>query len=449
MNNPFLPHTDDDRVKMLQDLNIASTDELFTDIPSSIRLKNGLKLPEPMSEFELKKHIDELAAKNKSMKECISFLGGGVYDHHVPSIVDHLIKRSEFYTSYTPYQAEVSQGILQSIFEYQSMIAELTGMETANASIYDGASAVAEAAINAVANTKREQVIVSSSVNLNYKKVLRTYLEGQGFDLKEVPSVDGVTDLSSLEEMLNDQTACVILQSPNYLGIIEDFTGIEKLLKDKKTQFVAVSDPISLAILEPPAKWGADIVVGDGQSLGNPMSFGGPLLGFFASKKKYIRKMPGRIVGETKDKEGKKGYVMTLQTREQHIRREKATSNICSNQALNVLAACVYMSLMGPEGLKKTAELSLQKAHYARKELEKIGVSPVYRDKPYYKEFLVKLPEPVDKVQRKLLDKNIFAGIDASRISHEFNNCLLISVTEKRTREEIDYFVEILGEVLK
>lgn len=448
-NNPFLPQTEEDRKNMLDALSINSIDELFEDIPTSVKLNKDMDLPNSLSELELKQHIESVASKNKSLKDYISFLGGGIYDHHIPSVVNHVLSRSEFYTSYTPYQPEISQGILQSMFEYQTMIARLTGMDLSNASIYDGATATAEAAIRAVSITKREEIIVSNALNPTYREVLRTYLEGQGFSLKTIPHIDGVTDISLLPDMISNDTACVILQSPNYFGVLEDYSELKGIMDNNKALLVAVSDPISLALIEPPSKWGADIVVGDGQSLGNPTSFGGPLLGFFAAKEKYMRKMPGRMVGEAKDKDKKIGYVLTLQTREQHIRREKATSNICSNQALNVLAACVYMSTMGPNGLREVANLSLQKAHYACKRLEELdGVSLMF-DKPFFKEFLIKLPKPAKDVQEALFAKGIFAGIDVGKYYDELEDCVLLSVTEKRTKTEIDYLVKSLGEVLE
>lgn len=449
LNNPFLPHFEEDRREILDFLSLSSSKELFKDIPESVRLEKPMNLPPSMSEYEVKKHIEAIAAQNKSMKDCISFLGGGVYDHFIPSAVNHIIGRSEFYTSYTPYQAEISQGILQSMFEYQSMIAELTGMDLSNASIYDGATAAAEGAIRAVANTKNEEILVSGALPPNYREVLRTYLEGQGLTLKTIPISEGVTDIDALSEMISENTACVILQNPNFFGIIEDYGKLKEVIKDYKALFVAVTDPISLALIKPPSEWGADIVVGDGQSLGNPTSFGGPLLGFFAADKKFLRRMPGRMVGEAKDSEGKTGYVLTLQTREQHIRREKATSNICSNQALNVLAACVYLSLMGPNGLREVAYQSLQKAQYTKNELEKLnGVSFVFEGKPFFKEFVIKLSRPVEECQRELLEKNIFPGIDLSQYYEGFENCMLVSITEKRTKEEIDYLAKAMREVL-
>ncbi len=448
-NNPFLPQTEIDRKKMLKELSKTSVEDLFEDIPSNVIMERDLNLPEPLSEMELEKHIDELAVKNKSCKEYISFLGGGVYDHYVPSVVKHVLNRSEFYTSYTPYQAEISQGTLQSMFEYQTMIANLTGMEIANASIYDGATATAEAAIKSIAISRKNEIIVSSTLNPSYREVLKTYLEGQGFTLKTLPHKKGMSDLSELAQMVTADTACVILQSPNYFGILEDFAPVKDALNKSKALFVVVTDPISLALIEPPASWGADIVVGDGQSFGNPMNFGGPLLGFFAAKEKNIRKMPGRMSGETIDKDGNMGFVMTLQTREQHIRREKATSNICSNQALNVIAACVYLSIMGPKGLKEVANHSMQKAHYASKQLEELdGVKLKFEDRPFFKEFLLELPGPVESIQEALLEKGIFAGIDVGKYYQDLENCLLLSFTEKRSKGEIDYLVKSLGEVL-
>ncbi|MGI6574755.1 MAG: aminomethyl-transferring glycine dehydrogenase subunit GcvPA [bacterium] len=439
----YLPLTEEERSPMLQVMGVNSVEELFADIRPEVRLERELNLPEPLPEPELKAHMHRLAAQNANLSEYVSFLGAGVYEHYIPSVVSQMVMRNEFYTAYTPYQAEMSQGVLQATFEYQTMICRLTGMEVANASLYDGATAVAEAAIMSLNAARGREVIVSETVNPVYRQVLETYITKQGFSLKTLPYSDGLTDFSQLESELAKETACLIVQSPNFFGVLEDLASVAEQVRqhNKKALLVVVADPISLGLLEPPASWGADIVVGEGQSLGNPTSFGGPLLGYIAARRDLVRRMPGRIVGQTKDKEGNRGFVLTLQSREQHIRRERATSNICSNQALNALAAAVYLTVMGPKGLRQVAELSLQKAHYAQERICKVPGFVQAFVQPFFKEFVIKCKLPVAEVNAALLTDKIIGGLDLGRFYPEMKDHMLLCVTEKRTKAEIDTLV--------
>ncbi|HHT71187.1 MAG: aminomethyl-transferring glycine dehydrogenase subunit GcvPA [bacterium] len=438
----YLPHTDDERAAMLETLGLNTVEDLFIDIPDQVRFDRELELPAPLAEPELYDHMYALAAKNANLNDYATFLGAGVYDHYVPSAVRQILARNEFYTAYTPYQPETSQGILQAMFEYQDMICELTGMDVANASLYDGATAVAEAALVAVNSTRNTEIVVADTVNPAYRTVLSTYVTPQGFTVKELPNADGVLDPGTVVDNLGPETACLIVQTPNFFGILEDITALAKKLADHKAVLIVVADPIGLGLLEPPVQ--ADIVVGDGQSLGNAPSFGGPLLGFLAAKQKLVRRLPGRIVGQTTDKEGNRGFVLTLQTREQHIRREKATSNICSNQALNALAAAVYMTLMGPQGLRQVAELSLKKAHYAADRIAAVPGFSLAFDRPFFKEFVIKANRPISEINQALLGRNIIGGLDLSCYYPELKDHMLLCVTERRTRAEIDTLVSVL-----
>ena len=439
----YTPHTPDEVREMLSSLGLSSIEELFSDIPEEVKLKRPLNLPSGMSELEVKKHLANLAAKNGSADKYTVFLGAGVYDHYVPAVVNHILLRSEFYTAYTPYQAEMSQGVLQSIFEYQTMICELTGLDITNASMYDGGSALAEAALMAVNQTRRDKVLVLATVHPEYRSVVKTYTWGPEIEVVEVPYKNGTVDLEKLEELIDDKTAAVLVQHPNFFGQLEPVEEISRLIHAQKGLLVVAVDPISLGILKPPAEYGADIAVGDGQALGNGLAFGGPHLGFFAARKDLARRMPGRLVGLTTDKEGNRGFVLTLQAREQHIRREKATSNICSNQALNALAATVYLATVGKKGLKEIALQSLQKAHYAFERLIGEGYEPLFNG-PFFKEFVVKVKNE-EEITQKLLKHHILAGPGISRFYPELAPALMIAVTEKRTREEIDNLVEVLG----
>ena len=496
----YIPNTREDQEKMLSVIGVGSIEELFSDIPEDLRLNRDPELPAGMPEPELTAHMRSIASKNVSTADHPCFLGAGAYDHYIPSVVGHVISRSEFYTSYTPYQPEISQGMLQAIFEYQTMICRLTGMDVSNASMYDGATALAEAALMAVRSTGRDRVLVSRGVHPQYREVLKTYAANAGIEIVEIGISCGTTDhdellaaLSGLESSgqsnmdagtavpgavaaskatggtatgftttggtvtsdmatvgtVTDRTAkgagtaAVIMQSPNFFGVIEDMEAATALAHEHGTLSVACVDPISLAVIQPPGEYGADIAAGDGQPLGNPLNYGGPHLGFLAAKQNLVRKMPGRIVGQTTDSEGRRGFVLTLQAREQHIRREKAVSNICSNQALNALAATVYLSVMGKQGLKQAAELCLSKSHYAYSKLLETGKFEKVHDAPFFREFVVRaVDEPVEEINRRLLDRGIIGGLALERHYPEMNNCWLVAVTEKRTRQEIDAFVD-------
>jgi len=437
----YIPNTDGDRQEMLKDIGLSSINDLFANIPGKVRLNRELDLPKAMSELELLPHLREMAGKNINTDDYSCFLGAGAYDHFIPSVIKSLTSRQEFYTAYTPYQPEISQGTLQSIFEYQTMICLLTGMEVANASMYDGASAIAEAAFMAGSATRRNEVLVASTVHPENLEVLSTYSRFKGMKVNKLNHKGGKIDLGEIEEKLTRDIAAVIIQTPNFFGIVEDLNGVAEMVHKNKSLLIISCDPISLAILKSPGEYGADIVVGDGQSLGNSLSFGGPYLGFFATTKELMRKMPGRVVGETVDKNGNRGFVLTLQTREQHIRREKATSNICSNQALNALCATMYLSTLGKEGLKQVAGLSAQKAHYAYEQLIKSGkFSPVF-NAPFFKEFAVRYNGDVNELNKKLLDEKIIGGYNLETAFGDMKNTWLVAVTEKRTKAEIDNLV--------
>lgn len=440
----YLPHTESDVKQMLESIGAQSIEDLFKDIPENLRLKRELDLPGPMSEMELATHMKDLAAANKSIDELVCFLGAGAYDHYIPSIVKHLAMRSEFYTAYTPYQPEISQGTLQAIFEYQTMICNLTGMDVSNASMYDGATACVEAAMMAVESTRRNSVIVSSTVHPEVRKVLKSYMRFRNVEVIEADMADGVTDLEKLKALMGNDVAGVIIQNPNFFGIIEELTDVEKMVHENKSLFINYVDPISLGILKSPSEYGADIVVGEGQSLGNSLNYGGPYLGFLAATSKLVRKMPGRIVGQSNDVDGKRAFVLTLQAREQHIRRYKATSNICSNQGLNALIAAIYMITMGKKGLREVAIQCTQKAHYALQQLTKTGKYKQLFNKPFFKEFAVTSPVESKKVNSELLKHNILGGYELEKDYPELKNSLLICVTEKRTKEQIDKLAEVM-----
>jgi glycine dehydrogenase subunit 1 len=443
--HPYIANTPEDIQEMLKAIGLESVDQLFDDIPKDIKLSRELDLPKSKSELEVSSYLKKLADKNCSMSELTSFLGAGAYDHYIPSIVNHVISRSEFYTSYTPYQPEISQGTLQYIFEFQTLIANLTGMDLANASLYDGGTAVVEAALMAAAYSKKDEIIISKSVKPDARKILHTYAHVQDLKVIEVDIKDGVTDMEALDGLVSDNTAAVIVQSPNFFGIIEDLEAIGEIAhKGKKTTFIASVDPISLGILKKPGDMNVDVVVGEGQSLGIPVSFGGPYLGFMAVKKDYVRKIPGRIVGQTEDLDGKRSFVLTLTAREQHIRREKATSNICSNQGLNSLAATVYMVTMGKEGLREVALQSTKKAHYAYEQLIKSGKFKPAFDKPFFKEFALTSDIEPEKINKELRKENIIGGYDLGKEYPQFENSILYAVTEKRTKEEIDKLTSVM-----
>ncbi|MFO7295510.1 MAG: aminomethyl-transferring glycine dehydrogenase subunit GcvPA [Caldicoprobacter sp.] len=437
----YIPNTAQDRQDMLEKLGLHSIEQLYEDIPCEVQLKNSLALPVPLSEMELVNHMRDIAAKNKTVDQYVCFLGAGAYDRYIPSVVRHVLARQEFYTSYTPYQPEISQGTLQAIFEYQTMVCELTAMDVANASMYDGASALAEAVCMACQATSREKVLVARSVHPQSKEVIGTYSRFRGIKVQEIGYADGRVDMEELKRHMDGDVAAVVVQNPNFFGVIELLDEMAEVVHHYGGLLVVSANPISLAVLKPPGHCGADIVVGEGQPLGNPLNFGGPYLGFMATTQKLMRRMPGRIVGQTVDLEGNRGFVLTLQTREQHIRREKATSNICSNEALNALAATVYLSVLGKEGLKEVALLSMRKAHYAFERLiSDAGCSPVFST-PFFDEFLVKVSTPVEELNRALLSCGIIGGYAVERDYPELQGGWLVAVTEKRTREEIDALV--------
>ena len=443
----YLPMTDEDKKEMYEAIGIESSDTLFEDIPKEIRFEREFEIPEPVSEFELKKEMSELAKKNANTNDYTSFLGAGVYDHYIPSVVDHVISRSEFYTAYTPYQPEISQGELQAIFEFQTMICELTNMEVANSSLYDGGTALGEAVNMSYGQTKRKKVLVSETVHPEYQEVIQTYARGFNLDVVIIPSVDGQTDIASLKKELDEETASFVVQYPNFYGQLEPMKEIGELVKeDKKRMFIASSNPLSLGTLTPPGDFGADIVVGDTQVFGIPAQFGGPHCGYFATTKKLMRKVPGRLVGETVDENGIRGYVLTLQAREQHIRRDKATSNICSNQALYALASSVAMSAFGKEGIQDIAKRNMYHAHYLKNILvEQYGMNVLYSDR-FFNEIVVDIKQPIEEINSKLLDAGIIGGYDLEKVSSDLKGHMLIAVTEKRTKSEIDKLAKELGD---
>jgi len=436
MDYKYFPHTDADLQAMMEKVGVDNLDGLYAQIPDSIRFKGDYQLPLEMSEMEVRQLFEKLGSQNQQLT---CFAGYGVYDHYMPSVIPSLLQRSEFLTSYTPYQAEISQGTLHYIFEYQSMMAELTGMDISNASMYDGTTACAEAMMMAVAAGKKQnKVLVSEGLNPNTRKVLDTYALHQGIELVTIPLKDGITDLSLLTSHLSslNDVAGVIVQQPNVYGIVEDFTGFAEACHEHKSLFIMDSIAADIAVLKTPGEWGADIAVGDGQSLGIPMLFGGPYVGYMCCTEKLIRKMPGRIVGMTRDNRDQRAFVLTLQAREQHIRRQKATSNICSNQSLMALFVTIYLSLMGKQGVKEAAQLSYAGAHYLCDQLLATGKFHLVYDKPFFNEFFVKYDGDVDALQQRFIEAGFLGGV-------KYANGILFAVTEKRTKEEIDNLVKI------
>ena len=442
--HPYLPNTDEDVKKMLDVIGLESTEELFKSIPENLKLKKGLDLPKSKSEIEVRGIMNGIAAKNQSIDELVCFLGAGSYDHYIPSVIRHIVSRSEFYTAYTPYQPEISQGTLQSVFEYQSMMCSLTGMDVSNVSMYDGATSASEAAILASVQTKRNKVLVSETLNPEYKEVLQSYMQFRSVDVEFIGEKDGVTDFEELKSKLDKDTAGVILQYPNFYGVVENVREMEEAIHENKSLLIMSADPIALGMLKSPGELKADIVVGEGQALGQNLNFGGPVLGFMAATTKLMRKMPGRIVGETVDRDGKRAYVLTLQAREQHIRRYKATSNICSDQTLNSIAAAVYMATLGKQGMKEVAVQSFKKAHYTYEKLMETGkYKPVY-DKPFFKEFAIRCPKSVEEINATLRKEGILGGFDLTKVNDKLENTMLVAVTENRTMEDIEKFVRIM-----
>jgi glycine dehydrogenase subunit 1 len=442
----YIPHTDAERQQMLAAIGVTTIEDLFEAVPASHRFP-ALDLPEPQSEMGVSAEMQAFAEANEHAGDFALFRGAGAYHHFIPSVVNHILLRGEFYTAYTPYQPEVSQGTLQATYEYQSMMCALTGMDAANASHYDGATSLAEAVTVALEATrnKRKKIILSPAINPQYREVVRTY--HQGSDLKFVGD-KGQADISDLIDMLDDNTAMLAVSYPNFFGQVDDLKNLaDKVHQAGAILVFVISNPIALGLFTPPGELGADIVVGEAQPLGVPMSFGGPYLGFFAVKEKHVRKIAGRIVGETTDIDGQRAFVMTLRPREQDIRREKATSNICTNQGLMAIATAVYLSLMGKQGLRKVAELNYHKAHYAADEIDKLGDYIVNRDKPFFNEFVVKCRVPVAKVNQALIEEGIIGGYDLGADYPHLKDHMLVCVTEMNSREEIDAFVNVLREV--
>lgn len=441
----FIPITDADRAEMLARIGVDSIQELFSDIPQDAR-NPQINLPSALSEMEMLATLRGLAGKNANAAEQPYFLGAGAYNHFVPATVPHLIFRSEFFTAYTPYQPEISQGTLQTIFEYQSMICDLTGMDAANASHYDAATAAAEAAVMAINSVRSgNKIIVAPTLHPHYRETMRTYLEGQKIPIVGDEDVSATLD-AVLDKHLDNKTAGVLVANPDFLGNVRDLQPIADRVHAAGALLIVSAYPIALGMYEPPGKYGADIVIGEGQSLGNALGYGGPYLGVFACKEKYIRRMAGRLIGETVDTKGRRGFVLTLQAREQHIRREKATSNICTNEALNALAACVYLATMGKQGLREVAELCYQKAHYAAREISKL---PNYRvsTAEFFNEFVVECPRSVSEMNRQLYRQGIIGGYDLSQEYPHIKHGMLVAVTEMNTRAQIDQFVKALSEM--
>ncbi|MFC1558775.1 aminomethyl-transferring glycine dehydrogenase subunit GcvPA [candidate division KSB1 bacterium] len=439
---PYITNTEEERLQMLKEIGVGSFDELINSIPENMRFSRNLAIPDGKSEFEVFKLLKDMSVENDTTDNYISFLGGGAYDHLIPSAVSHITSRPEFYTSYTPYQAEVSQGTLQAIYEYQTMICELTGMDAANASLYDGGSAAGEAALLACDVKRNKKILVPQTVNPHYTHTIKTYCYGQGISIEGIPSKNGIVDTEALKELCKNEYAGIVLQHPNFFGCLENVFEIEEIVHSTGGLLIVAVDPVSLGLLQPPSVYNADIVCGEGQSLGNDLNFGGPYLGIFAAKNEFIRKMPGRIIGKTVDVDGKDGYVMVLQTREQHIRREKATSNICTNQQLNVLTACVHLSLLGKNGIKEAANHCIQKSHYLAENIDSLEGYKLKYSSPFFKEFTIETEKESKEIINALHSKKIFAGIDLNKFG--IKNSLLIAATEKRTKSEMDFFVEAL-----
>ncbi|HDC5590042.1 TPA: aminomethyl-transferring glycine dehydrogenase subunit GcvPA [Staphylococcus aureus] len=446
MSHRYIPLTEKDKQEMLQTIGAKSIGELFGDVPSDILLNRDLNIAESEAETTLLRRLNRIASKNITKETHTSFLGAGFYDHYAPSVVDAMISRSEFYTAYTPYQPEISQGELQAIFEFQTLICELTDMDVANSSMYDGMTSFAEACILAFSQTKKNKIVVSKGLHYQALQVLHTYAKTRKeFEVVEIDLDGTVTDLKKLEAAVDDDTAAVAVQYPNFYGSIEDLEKIHSFIEDKKALFIVYANPLALGLLTPPGSFGADIVVGDTQPFGIPAQFGGPHCGYFATTKKLMRKVPGRLVGQTQDDEGNRGFVLTLQAREQHIRRDKATSNICSNQALNALASSIAMSALGKQGIYDIAVQNIEHANYAKQQFIKKGFEVL--DGTSFNEFVVKFDKPIQQVNEELVKYNIIGGFDLGVVSDDFKNHMLIAVTELRTKDEIDTFVEKAGEL--
>ncbi len=444
----FIQNTDKDRTRMLEAIGVSSFEQLLEPIPPDLRIEGELNIPPPSTEPEVRELCGKMAGQNNPASGLASFLGGGIYDRYIPAVVRYVLSRSEFYTAYTPYQAEVSQGTLQAIYEYQTLIARLTGMDASNASLYDGAMAMAEAMIMACGIKRRDKIILPGAFSPRVRQVLQTYADPRGIEIGEITfTSEGVADLDKLESMVDSRTAAVVVAQPNYLGLIEPAPDISEIARQNGSLVVAYVDPVSLAVLSPPGEYGADIAVGEGQSLGNPQNLGGPLLGFMAVKKKYIRKVPGRLISGTVDRDGKRGYVMTLQTREQHIRRERATSNICTNEGLCALAASVYLTALGEEGFREVAMQSMSKSHTLYSMLSEVEGCNLPFGKNFFQEFVAEVEPSAGDFIARARKKGILAGIPLGPGFDEFDQrALLVAVTEKRNREELELYRDILVE---
>jgi len=442
----YVPHTEAERNEMLARVGVDAIEDLFEAIPAEHRFPK-IELPPALSEIEIMGALRDLSEMNDDLDHMACFLGAGAYHHFVPSVVKHIVSRSEFYTAYTPYQPEVSQGTLQAVFEYQTMMAELTGMDVSNASHYDGATAVAEAAIMAfsVHRGRRHKVLVSSALHPEYRETLRTYTQGMDVEVVEGCDLDMTPD--ALAKEIDGDTACVIVQNPDFLGRVHDYAALAESAHASKTLLVVACNPISLGMLAPPGTYGADVAVGEGQPLGNALNYGGPYLGFFCCRKKDVRRMAGRLVGETVDIDGERGYVLTLSTREQHIRRERATSNICTNQGLNALAACVYLAALGKCGLEQVAQLCYHKAHYCADQIDALDGYTVERNAPFFNEFVVHCPVPVEELNAECLEYGIVGGYDLGLAYPGMSDRMLVCVTEMNSREQIDQYAKTLREV--
>jgi glycine dehydrogenase subunit 1 len=440
----YVQITPDDREKMLAAVGASSIEDLLKQVPAAIRLKGSIKMPAALDELSLRRHLTELAGQNRPVDQKVCFLGAGAYDHFIPAVVDFLAMKGEFLTAYTPYQAEASQGSLQAFFEFQTMVCQLSGMDVANASLYEGATALSEAALLSLHSTGKRQILVSAAVHPHYRRVLKTYVSDLPVTYREIPLEGGVTDLAGLAKSITHDTACVIVQSPNFLGAIEDVARAAAIAHGAGGLCIQAYNPLSVGLLKRPGDLEVDVAVADGQPLGIPLQFGGPYLGLFSARSTFMRKMPGRLVGQTVDSQGRRAFCLTLQTREQHIRREKATSNVCTNQGLLALRASVYMATMGPTGLRQAATLCHDKAAYLADRLAAGGVQRRYPQQSFFNEILVRLNKPVSAVMQKAAAAGILPGYDIGRDYPELSDCLLIAVTEKRTRGELDRLVEVL-----
>jgi glycine dehydrogenase subunit 1 len=441
----YLPNTPQNQRAMLEAIGVRGVEDLLVKIPPKARLSRPLALPPALAESDLVRHLRERAGRDADADSHVCFLGAGAYDHYIPSPINHLVLRGEFLTAYTPYQPEASQGTLRTIYEYQTMIAELTGMDVANASIYDGGSSLAEAALMAHAVNGRTEIAMAAGVNPLYRRVVDTYVDGPGLRVREVPAPDGVTDLDAARRVVGARTAALVVQSPNIYGCLEDVAAAAEIAHAAGALLIVVSDPVNLGVLEAPGRQGADVVVGEGQGLGVPLGFGGPYLGVFAAKQDFVRRLPGRLVGATVDLDGARGFALTLQTREQHIRRAKATSNICTNVALCALMATIYLSTLGKQGLVRVGELSTAKAHYAARRLSGIPGVALRFAQPFFKEFTLRLPKSPERVAGRLAKQRFLAGLPLKTLDRRHADCLLVAVTEKRTKDEIDAFADALA----